>query len=417
MANTSDFLRIVHERGFFNQCTDEAGLNAALAKGVVTAYTGYDCTAPSLHAGSLVQIMLQRWFQKCGHRPIVVMGGGTTKVGDPSGKDESRQLLTDQQIAANMASIKRVFSRLVTFGDGPADAVMVDNAEWLDKLQYIPFLRDVGRHFTINRMLTFDSVKLRLDREQPLTFIEFNYMILQSYDYLELSRRYGCSLQCGGSDQWGNIVNGMELIRRIEGKEAFGLTLPLLTTSSGAKMGKTAAGAVWLNADMLPVFDFWQYWRNTEDADVGRFLKLFTEMPLPEIARLTALQGAEINEAKKILATEVTALVHGREAADGALEAARKTFEEGTTAEGLPSVDLPADQVFGVPAYLVAHRAGLTKSGSDARRQAEGGGLRINDIKVDASYKTAETDAVDVGGARAIKISLGKKQHVLVRPV
>ncbi len=413
----SDFLQVARERGFFHQCTDEAALRAALGKGIVTAYTGYDCTAASLHAGSLVPMMLQHWFQVCGHKPIVLMGGGTTKVGDPSGKDETRQLLTDEKIAANMASIKTAFARLLKFGDGATDAIMVNNGDWLDRLEYIPFLREIGRHFTINRMLTFDSVKLRLEREQPLTFLEFNYMILQSYDFLELARRYGCALQTGGSDQWGNIVAGADLVRRMDGREAFGLTTPLLTTASGAKMGKTASGAVWLNADMLAPFDFWQYWRNTEDADVGRFLKLFTKLPMTEIARLERLQGAEINEAKKILATEVTALVHGRAAADAALETARKTFEEGATAEGLPTVDLPAGEAIGVPAYLVAHRAGLTKSGSEARRQADGGGLRVNDRKVDAAYVTVEGDTVAVGGARAIKISLGKKQHVLVRPV
>lgn len=413
----SEFLQVARERGFIKEVTDEAGLSALLGRGVVAAYIGYDCTAPSLHVGSLVQMMLQRWFQTCGHKPIVLMGGGTTKVGDPSGKDETRQLMTEETIAANMASIKRSFARLLKFGDGPADALMLNNADWLERLEYIPFLREIGRHFTINRMLTFDSVKLRLEREQPLTFLEFNYMILQAYDFLELERRHGCLLQCGGSDQWGNIVSGIDLIRRMDGKEAFGLTTPLLTTASGAKMGKTASGAVWLNEDQLPAFDFWQYWRNTEDADVPGFLRLFTELPLPEIARLERLGGAEINEAKKILATEVTALVRGREAADKAAEAARKTFEEGATAEGLPSVDLPADQVFGIPAYLLAHRAGLTKSGGEARRQAEGGGLRINDAKVDASATIADKDAVPVGGRPAIKVSMGKKQHVLVRPV
>jgi tyrosyl-tRNA synthetase len=417
MAPKSDFLHIARERGFFHQCTDEAGLAALLAKGVATAYTGYDCTGPSLHVGHLLPMLLQRWFQKCGHKPIVVMGGGTTKVGDPSGKDGTRQLMSDEVIAANMASIRTAFSRLVTFGTGPSDAIMVNNADWLERLEYIPFLRDVGRHFTINRMLTFDSVKLRLDREQPLTFLEFNYMILQAYDFLELERRHGCLLQCGGSDQWGNIVSGVDLIRRIDGREAFGLTIPLLTTSSGVKMGKTQAGAVWLNAEKLPAFDFWQYWRNTEDTDVGRFLKLFTELPILEIARLEALGGAEINEAKKILATEVTALVRGRDAAMGASEAARQTFEEGANAQGLPAVELARGEVFGVPAYLVAHRAGLAKSGSDARRQADGGGLRINDQKVDAAFCVSPRDAIEVGGKSAIKISLGRKHHILVRPV
>jgi tyrosyl-tRNA synthetase len=417
MGQAADFLHIARERGFFHQCTDETGLAALLGKGVVTAYTGYDCTGPSLHVGHLLPMLLQRWFQKCGHKPIVVMGGGTTKVGDPSGKDETRQLMSDETIAANMASIKAAFARLVTFGTGPSDALMVNNADWLGRLEYIPFLRDVGRHFTINRMLTFDSVKLRLEREQPLTFLEFNYMILQAYDFLELERRHGCLLQCGGSDQWGNIVSGVDLIRRIDAKEAFGLTIPLLTTSSGAKMGKTAAGAVWLNADQLPAFDFWQYWRNTEDADVGRFLKLFTELPLAEIARLEALGGAEINEAKKVLATEVTALVRGREEAARAAEGARQTFELREMSDALPTTHLPRDQVIGAPAFILAHRAGLTNSGSEARRQADGGGLRVNGEKVGADRIIADSDLRNVSGAPAVQLSLGRKQHVLVRPV
>ena len=414
----SDFIHVMRARGFFHQCTDESALGAMLANGVVAAYTGYDCTGPSLHAGSLLPIMAQRWFQKCGHKPIVLMGGGTTKVGDPSGKDETRQLLTDETIAANMASIKRVFSRLLAFGDGPTDAAMVNNADWLEKLEYIAFLREVGRHFTINRMLTFDSVRLRLEREQPLTFLEFNYMILQAYDFLELSRRYGCRLQSGGSDQWGNIVSGVELCRRMDGREVFGLTTPLLTTSSGAKMGKTAHGAIWLNEDMLSPFKFWQYWRDTDDADVGRFLKLFTELPLDEIARYEKLSGADINNAKKILATEVTALVHGRLAAEESARTSRATFESGQISEGLPTTQLPRDQVIGVPAYIVAHRAGLTKSSSEARRQADGGGLRVKGEKASADYVISlERDVVEVAGQNAVQLSLGRKQHILIKLV
>ncbi|HEV7371994.1 tyrosine--tRNA ligase, partial [Arenibaculum sp.] len=331
----SDFLRILQERGFIHQVTDLGGLDALAATDRITAYIGFDATSDSLHVGSLVQIMMLRWLQKTGHRPIVLMGGGTTKVGDPSGRDESRQLLTDEQIARNIAGIRKVFGQFLDFEDGRA--LMADNADWLDELRYVPMLRDIGRHFTINRMLGFESVKLRLDREQPLTFLEFNYMILQAYDFLELSRRLGCRLQMGGSDQWGNIINGIELTRRIDQKELFGLTTPLITTASGAKMGKTAAGAVWLNADRLPPYDYWQFWRNTEDADIGRFLRLFTELPLDEIRRLEALQGAEINEAKKVLAFEATRLAHGAEAAEHAAETARRTFEEGAAAEGLPS--------------------------------------------------------------------------------
>src|SRR3954454_16458376 len=329
----SSLLRVLDERGYIHQLTDAAALDRLAEKETVTAYIGFDATASSLHVGSLVQIMMLRRLQQAGHKPIVLMGGGTTKVGDPSGKDESRRLLTSEEIDANIAGIRRVFEHFLTFGDGPSDAIMLNNAEWLDSLKYIDFLREVGRHFTINRMLTFESVKLRLDREQPMTFLEFNYMILQAYDFLELSRRAGCRLQLGGSDQWGNIVNGIELARRIDGAEVFGVTSPLITTADGAKMGKTAAGAVWLNPDLLSPYDYWQFWRNTEDADVGRFLRLFTTLPLPEIARLEALDGAEINEAKKTLATEATALLHGREAATGAADTARKTFEQGAVAE------------------------------------------------------------------------------------
>ena len=342
----SDFLRVLQERGFIHQLTDEAGLDAALAK-TRSAYIGFDATADSLHVGSLLQIMLLRWYQKTGHRPIVLMGGGTTKVGDPSGKDESRQLLTDSQIDDNIASIRLVFEKILNFGDGPTDAIMANNADWLDGLEYIAFLREIGRHFTINRMLTFDSVKLRLDREQPLTFLEFNYIILQAYDFVELARRHDCILQLGGSDQWGNIVNGIELGRRVERFELYGVTSPLITTASGAKMGKTAQGAIWLNTDKLSPYDYWQFWRNTEDADVGRFLKLFTELPMDEIDRIEVLDGAEINDGKILLATEATAMLHGRRAADEAAETARKTFVEGSAGEDLPTFDVAMSGIGG----------------------------------------------------------------------
>ena len=337
----SDFMRIVHERGMVHQCSDAARLDEMLSSGIRTAYIGFDCTADSLHVGHLLQIMLLRWWQKTGHKPIALMGGGTTKVGDPSGRDETRQLLTNEQIDANMASIKTSFANYLTFGDGPTGAVMANNADWLDKLLYIPLLRDVGRHFSVNRMLTMDSVKLRLERDQPLSFLEFNYMILQSYDFVELHKRHNCIVQMGGSDQWGNIVMGADLGRRMAGADLFALTSPLLATASGAKMGKTAAGAVWLNPARLSAYDFWQYWRNAEDADVGRFLRLFTELPLPEIARLEALNGQEVNDAKKILATEVTRLAHGTAAAELAAETARRTFEEGAKADALPTIDVP----------------------------------------------------------------------------
>ncbi|MCW5773619.1 MAG: tyrosine--tRNA ligase, partial [Rhodospirillaceae bacterium] len=357
-AFKSDFLAALEARGFIHQISDPAGLDAKLMAGPTAAYIGFDCTADSLHVGSLVQIMLLRWFQKTGHKPVVLMGGGTTKIGDPSGKDESRQLLTEEQIGRNMDGIRAVFAKYLAFGDGPTDAVMANNADWLDRLAYIPFLREYGRHFTVNRMLTFDSVKLRLEREHPLTFLEFNYMILQAYDFLELARRRSCILQMGGSDQWGNIINGVELARRCDGRELFALTSPLLTTSSGAKMGKTAQGAVWLNTERLAPYDFWQYWRNTEDADVGRFLRLFTELPLDEIARLEKLAGAEINEAKKILATEVTRLAHGDAAAASAAETARKTFEEGALGGDLPVVTVPrAELEAGIALFALLHRA------------------------------------------------------------
>ena len=412
---TSDLLNELSQRGYIHQCTDEAGLDGAAAAGTVTGYIGFDCTAPSLHAGSLLGIMMLRKLQQSGHKPIVLMGGGTTKIGDPSGKDESRQLLSEQQIASNMESIRKVFAKFLTFGDGPSDALFVNNADWLDELKYIDFLRDYGRHFTVNRMMTFDSVKQRLEREQPLTFLEFNYMIFQAYDFLELHRRYGCRLQMGGSDQWGNIVNGIELSRRVDGAEVYGLTTALLTTSSGAKMGKTASGAIWLNEDMLSAYDYWQYWRNTEDADVGRFLRLFTELPLDEIARLEALQGAELNDAKKLLATETTALAHGRDAAEAAAETASKTFEQGGMAEGLPTIEVPKDQLESGLGLLSAFvSAGLAASNGEARRHIKGGGARVNDTPV--NDERAMLTMNDLGDEGAIKLSIGKKKHALVRP-
>ena len=403
----SEFLATLAARGFIDQCTDAAALDALAAAGSVTAYIGFDCTASSLHVGSLVPIMMLRWLQKTGHKPIVLMGGGTTKVGDPSGKDESRQLLTDEQIAANMAGIKQVFARFLTFGDGPIDALMVNNADWLDKISYIPFLRDVGRHFTINRMLGFESVKLRLEREQPLTFLEFNYMILQAYDFLELHRRHRCRLQMGGSDQWGNIVNGIELGRRVDQAALFGLTTPLMTTASGAKMGKTAAGAVWLNADRLSPYDYWQFWRNTEDADVGRFLRLFTELPETEIARLETLPGAGINDAKKVLADEATKLAHGEAAAVDAAETARRTFEDGAAAEGLPTIERPAGS-HAVVDLLVA--AGLAASKGEARRLIKGGGAKLDDAAI-----AVEAATVEAAAGATLKLSAGKKRHALVK--
>ncbi len=411
----SEFLRVLRERGYVHQCSDWAGLDAKAASGDLVAYIGFDCTAPSLHVGSLVQIMLLRWLQQTGGRPIALMGGGTTRVGDPSGKDESRKMLSVEQIEANKDGIKRVFSRFMTFGEGPTDAIMPDNADWLTKLNYIDFLRDVGRHFSVNRMLSMDSVKMRVEREQELSFLEFNYMCLQAYDFVELHRRYGCTLQMGGSDQWGNIVTGTDLGRRMGTPQLYALTSPLITTSSGAKMGKTAAGAVWLDADMLSPWDYWQFWRNAEDADVSRFLKLFTLLPMDEIARLGALQGAEINEAKKTLATEATALLHGREAAEAAAETARQTFEQGVTAETLPSVDIPASEFgAGVGALSAFVRAGLVASTGEARRQIRGGGLRVNDEALtDEKALVGPSDLRD----GAVKLSLGRKKHVLMRPV
>ncbi len=412
----SEFVKTLVSRGFLHQCTDLDALDARAADGTITAYVGYDATADSLHIGHLVSIMMLHWFQKCGHRPIVLMGGGTTKVGDPSGKDETRKLLTNEQIDENIASIRKAFVNFLDFGDGASDALMVNNTEWLDKLEYIPFLRDVGRHFTINRMLTFDSVKMRLDREQPLTFLEFNYMILQAYDFVELARRHDCVLQMGGSDQWGNIVNGIDLGRRIAERELYGLTTPLITTASGAKMGKTADGAVWLSADRFSPYDYWQFWRNTEDADVGRFLKLFTDLPLDEITRLEALEGAEINEAKKILANAATRMLHGADAADDAAKTAEQTFEAGTTAEGLPTTEVPrAELEGGIALFALLARAGLAGSNSEARRLIKGGGARVNDIAV--QEETVEVDASAINDDGVVKLSAGKKRHALIRPV
>ncbi|MBS0362025.1 MAG: tyrosine--tRNA ligase [Proteobacteria bacterium] len=412
---TSEFLRVMQERGYIHQISHPEELDEAASKGVVTGYIGYDATAPSLHVGNLITIMMLRRLQQTGHKPIVIVGGGTTKVGDPSGKDESRQLRTHEEIQANIASQKQVFGKFLTFGDGPTDAIMVDNDEWLSKLGYIDFLRDYGVHFTINRMLTFDSVKLRLEREQPLTFIEFNYMLMQATDFLELSRRYGCVLQMGGSDQWGNILNGVELIRRVDHKPAFALTTPLLATSSGAKMGKTAQGAVWLNADMLSPYDYWQFWRNTEDGDVGRFLKLYTDLPISEIARLEALEGAGINEAKKVLANEATTMLHGAEEAAKAAAAAEAAFEKGTLSDDLPTHEIPAaDLKAGVVLAALFEAAGLAGSRGEARRLAQGGGLRVNDkAETDANRTITEADLVD----GVVKLAAGKKKIVLVKPV
>lgn len=415
-AASSDFVSLLKARSQFHQCTDEAGLAAQFGKGVVAGYIGYDCTAPSLHVGNLVTMMMLRRLQQTGGKPIVIIGGGTTKVGDPSGKEETRQILSDQKIAENMASIKRSFAGVIRFDDSPTGAIMINNADWLDKLEYIPFLREVGRHFTINRMLTFDSVKTRLEREQPLTFLEFNYMIMQAYDFLELSKRHNCSLQMGGSDQWGNIVNGIELTRRISGREVFGATCPLLTTASGAKMGKSVSGAVWLNDDMLSDFDFWQYWRNAEDADVGKFLRIFTDMPEAEIRRLEALQGAEINDAKKTLATEVTALVRGRAAADRAVGAAASAFGGGGSLEGLPTIEIPRSELaagLGVLAAFV--KAGLAPTNSEVRRQIQAQSNSVNDTLVtDPNAVLTLADATTQG---AVKLSMGKKRHVLLKPV
>jgi tyrosyl-tRNA synthetase len=408
----SDFLNVLASRGFIHQLSDAASLDARAAAGPITGYVGFDATASSLHIGNLLSIMMLRWLQKTGHKPIALMGGGTSKIGDPSGKDTTRSMLSNEQIDVNIASIRRVFSRFLDFDAG---ASMANNADWLDKLRYIPLLQEVGRHFTVNRMLTFDSVKLRLEREQPLTFLEFNYMILQAYDFVELYKRQSCVLQMGGSDQWGNIVNGIELGRRMLDVQLFALTTPLLTTSSGAKMGKTASGAVWLNADMMSPYDYWQFWRNSEDDDVTKLLKLFTELPLEEIARLDALRGQEINEAKKILATEATALLHGRKAAEEAERTAQTTFETGGLATSLPTIELPAaeiDQGLGVLAAFT--KAGLVPSTSEARRQIKSGGLRVNDVSV--SDEKSVLSKKDLTPEGVIKLSLGKKRHVLLKP-
>jgi tyrosyl-tRNA synthetase len=409
----SDFLREAKARGFVHQITDEAALDARLASGTPqVAYIGFDATADSLHAGSLVQIMLLRLFQRTGHRPLVLMGGGTTKIGDPSGKDEARKLLSDADIAANIGGIRRIFDKFLDFG--PGQALSANNAEWLDTLAYIPLLRDVGRHFSVNRMLTMDSVKTRLDRDQPLSFLEFNYMVLQSYDFVELAKRYGVAMQMGGSDQWGNIVMGAELGRRMAGLDLFGLTTPLLATASGAKMGKTASGAVWLNEERLSPFQYFQYWRNTEDADVARFLKLFTDLPLDEIAKLEKLAGAEINEAKKILAFEATKLCHGEAAANAALETARQTFEQGMTAEGLPTFAVPKTELAaGIPILDLLVRAGLAASKSEARRLVQGKGAKLNDATVDDEALRV-TDA-NLSPDGTLKLTAGKKRHAMVK--
>lgn len=409
----SDFLHILLERGFVHQCSDFPGLDEKALQGGLAAYIGFDCTAPSLHVGSLLPIMLLAWLQRTGGKPLPLMGGGTTRVGDPSGKDESRKLLSIEQINVNKDSIRKIFERFLKFGDAPNDALMLDNADWLADLNYIDFLRDVGRHFSVNRMLTMDSVKMRLDREHELSFIEFNYMCLQAYDFVEVNRRYGALLQMGGSDQWGNIVTGLDLGRRMGSPQLYALTSPLLTTASGAKMGKTAAGAVWLNADMLSPYDYWQYWRNTEDADVIRFLKLFTFLPIDEITRLSCLQGAEINEAKKTLATEATALIHGREAAEKSEETARTTFEQGALSLTLPTITLPSSEITAGLGVLNAFvKAGLVASTGEARRQIKSGGVRINDeVITDERRIITQKDFADAGVA---KLSLGKKKHILL---
>ncbi|RDL51619.1 Tyrosine--tRNA ligase [Ensifer sp. M14] len=411
----SDFLHTLSERGFIHQSSDDAGLDQLFRTETVTAYIGFDPTAPSLHAGGLIQIMMLHWLQATGHRPISLMGGGTGMVGDPSFKDEARQLMTPATIDANIASIKTVFSNYLTYGDGPKDALMINNADWLLGINYLEFLRDVGRHFSVNRMLSFDSVKTRLEREQSLSFLEFNYMILQAYDFVELHKRTGCRLQMGGSDQWGNIVNGIDLGHRMGTTQLYALTSPLLTTSSGAKMGKSVNGAIWLNPDMLSAYDFWQYWRNTEDADVTRFLKLYTTLPMVEIARLSQLGGSEINEVKKILATEITAMLHGRAAAEQAAETARKTFEEGAVSENLPSVDVPASELeAGIGLLSLVVRAGLAASNGEARRHVQGGAVRINDQAISDERRLIGSGDVTSDGI--VKLSLGKKKHILVRP-
>jgi tyrosyl-tRNA synthetase len=411
----SDFLNILQERGFIHQCSDFEGLDALAAKGDATAYVGYDCTAPSLHIGNFLTMMMLYWLQQSGNKPITLMGGGTTMVGDPSGKDETRAIRTVTEIEANKQSIRGIFAKVLRYGDGPSDAIMLDNAEWLTKLNWIEMLRDIGRHFSVNRMLTMDSVRLRLEREQEMSFIEFNYMVCQAYDFVELSQRVGCRLQMGGSDQWGNIINGVELGRRMGTPQLFALTTPLLTTASGDKMGKTAKGAVWLNADQFSPYDFWQYWRNTEDADVAKFLKLFTILPMGEIEKLAALRGSEINEAKKALATETTALVHGRAEAEKAAETARTTFEQGAIAENLPTVEIPKGELeAGVGVLTAFVKAELVASNGEARRQIKGGGLRVNDVPVtDEKMMLTMAGLTEEG---VIKLSLGRKRHVLLKP-
>lgn len=414
-AFKSDFLNTLQERGFIHQCSDFEGLDALAAKGEATAYVGYDCTARSLHIGNYLTMMMLHWLQESGNKPITLMGGGTTMVGDPSGKDETRAMRTVAEIEANKESIRGVFAKVLRYGEGKSDAVMLDNAEWLTKLNWIEMLRDVGRHFSVNRMLTMDSVRLRLEREQEMSFIEFNYMVCQAYDFVELAKRTGCKLQMGGSDQWGNIIMGVDLGRRMGTHQLFALTTPLLTTASGAKMGKTAQGAVWLNADQFSPYDFWQYWRNTEDADVGKFLKLFTTLPIAEIKKLEGLGGSEINEAKKVLATEATALLHGRDAANEAAETARRTFEEGALAESLPTVEIPRGELDAGLGVLNAFvKAGLVASNGEARRQIKGGGLRVNDQPV--TDEKLALSAANLTPEGVIKLSFGKKKHVLIRP-
>ena len=414
-AFKSDFLKTLQSRGYIHQVTHPVELDEAASNGIVTAYIGFDATAPSLHVGSLIQIMMLRRLQQAGHKPVVLMGGGTTKVGDPTGKDASRPQLTDETIQANIASIKTVFEKFLTFGDGPSDAVMVDNDEWLSKFGYVEFLRDYGTHFTVNRMLSFDSVKLRLEREQPMTFLEFNYMLMQSVDFLELNRSLNVTLQMGGSDQWGNITSGVDLVRRVDQKSSFGLTTPLLTTASGGKMGKTAQGAVWLNAEQLSPYDYWQFWRNVEDADVGRFMRLFTDLPLDQIALYEAMEGAGINEAKKALADAATSMLHGSEAAQAARAAAEAAFEKGQLSADLPTVELPKDEVIGAMIAAVVTKAGLTTSNGEARRLAQGGGLRLNDEAIADGARLIEDADVNADGV--LKLAAGKKKIVLVRPV
>lgn len=414
-AFKSDFLKTLQSRGYIHQVTHPVELDDAASNGIVTAYIGFDATAPSLHVGSLIQIMMLRRLQQAGHKPVVLMGGGTTKVGDPTGKDASRPQLTDETIQANIASIKTVFEKFLTFGDGPSDAVMVDNNDWLSKFGYVEFLRDYGTHFTINRMLSFDSVKLRLEREQPMTFLEFNYMLMQSVDFLELNRSLNVTLQMGGSDQWGNITSGVDLVRRVDQKASFGLTTPLLTTASGGKMGKTAQGAIWLNAEQLSPYDYWQFWRNAEDADVGRFMRLFTDLPLDQIALYEAMEGAGINEAKKALADAATSMLHGSEAALTARAAAEAAFEKGQLSADLPTVEMPKDEVIGAMIAAVVTKAGLTTSNGEARRLAQGGGLRLNDEAIADGARLIEASDVNADGV--LKLAAGKKKIVLVRPV